>query len=120
MEESGLAARVERPNVVAALAVVSLVEELIIMPCVHGDSLNSLLSGALQHDDPIPIPIPISCAVMVAVLHGLNAAHEARSELGKALAIVQRRFRRTMSATEPTELPEWSTSASPKRSTLRV
>ena len=87
LAESQLAARVEHPNVVPILDVVSLDDELIIvMPYVHGDALYSLLKASILRREPVPIPI--CCAIMVGVLHGLHAAHEARSESGKALGIV--------------------------------
>jgi len=36
------------------------------------------------------VPVPIACAVMAAVLRGLDAAHEARDETGRPLEVVHR------------------------------
>jgi serine/threonine-protein kinase len=87
--EAQLAARILHPNVVPILDVLSHDDELIIvMDYVHGESLHALLRASCRAKKAIPLPI--GCAVLVAVLHGLHAAHEARNERGEPLGIVHR------------------------------
>src|SRR5208282_661106 len=54
----------------------------------RGESLARLLHATL-HDGSL-IPPPTVATVMVGVLHGLHAAHEARDELGQPLGMVHR------------------------------
>jgi serine/threonine-protein kinase len=87
--EAQLAARILHPNVVPILDVISLDDELIIvMDYVHGESLHGLLRTTSQARKGIPLAI--GCAIAVAVLQGLHAAHEARNENGDPLGIVHR------------------------------
>ena len=58
------------------------------MEYVHGESLVRLLAAA--RDSAKPIPSPIASAILVGVLHGLHAAHEATNERGEPLGIVHR------------------------------
>ena len=89
LDEARLAARIRHPNVVPTLDVESLEGELfLVMEYVEGESLASLLRRSkAQGTTP---PLSVSVAVMVAVLHGLHAAHEATSERGEPLHIVHR------------------------------
>jgi serine/threonine-protein kinase len=87
--EAQLAARILHPNVVPILDVLSHDDELIIvMDYVHGESLHGLLRITSQARKGIPLAI--GCAIAVAVLQGLHAAHEARNENGDPLGIVHR------------------------------
>jgi eukaryotic-like serine/threonine-protein kinase len=89
LAEAQLAARIQHPNVVPILDVLTHEDELVIfMDYVHGESLHALMRTA--HESQKPIPIPIGCAIIVGALQGLHAAHEARSELGEPLGIVHR------------------------------
>jgi len=89
LDEARLAARIRHPNVVPTLDVLVHDKELIlVMEYVHGESLLALTRAARQQK--APIPLSISVAIMVSVLHGLHAAHEARDEKGEALGIVHR------------------------------
>lgn len=89
LAEAQLAARVQHPNVVPILDVLTHEDELIIfMEYVHGEALHSLLRATSEQQSPIPIPI--GCAIIAGALHGLHAAHEARSEFGSLLGIVHR------------------------------
>ena len=87
--EAQLAARILHPNVVPILDVLSHDDELIIvMEYVHGESLHNLLRTTSRAKKTIPLPV--GCAIGVAVLQGLHAAHEARNEQGAPLGIVHR------------------------------
>lgn len=89
LDEARLAARIRHPNVVPTLDVLVNDKELIlVMEYVHGESLLALTRAARQQK--APIPLSISTAIMVSVLHGLHAAHEARDEKGQPLGIVHR------------------------------
>ncbi len=86
LDEARLAARIHHPNVVATLDVVATKSELVlVMDYVHGEALGRLLRAAAD-----PIPLKITAAVISGALHGLHAAHEARSEHGLPLGIVHR------------------------------
>jgi serine/threonine-protein kinase len=89
LDEARLAARVSHPNVVSILDVASENGELfIVMEYVHGESLSKLLASATLKGTPIQ---PKVVATIVAgILHGLHAAHEAKSEKGSPLSIVHR------------------------------
>lgn len=87
--EARLAARVQHPNVVPILDVLSAGDELmIVMEYVHGESLQVLLRELRSRK--AAVPLPIAATLMLAVLHGLHAAHEARGEDGQPLNIVHR------------------------------
>jgi serine/threonine-protein kinase len=89
LDEARLAARIRHPNVVPTLDVLVHDKELIlVMEYVHGESLLALTRAARQQKNPIPLSIAV--AIMVSVLHGLHAAHEARDEKGQPLGIVHR------------------------------
>ncbi|MFI5301036.1 MAG: serine/threonine-protein kinase, partial [Polyangiales bacterium] len=93
LDEARLAARLHHPNVVPILDVVAHHEDggdalLLVMDFVHGVSLSELLK--LQRQRALSTPIEIAAAIMVGVLHGLHAAHEAKSEQGAPLQIVHR------------------------------
>jgi serine/threonine-protein kinase len=89
LDEARLAARIRHPNVVPTLDVLVHDKELIlVMEYVHGESLLALSRAARQKKNPIPLSIAV--AIMVSVLHGLHAAHEARDEKGQPLGIVHR------------------------------
>jgi eukaryotic-like serine/threonine-protein kinase len=89
LDEARLAARVQHPNVVAILDVVSQPDELfIVLEYVPGESLSALNRAQVDAGQCIPTEIAIS--VMVGALTGLHAAHEAKSETGAPLGIVHR------------------------------
>src|SRR5260221_12924490 len=86
--EARIVARIRHPNVVPTLDVVALDQELLlVMEYVVGESLSSLLHPSQSQK---PAPIPIIADIMIGVLHGLHAAHEARNEKGEPLNIVHR------------------------------
>ena len=86
LDEAQLTARIRHPNVVSVLDVVAREGELfVIMEFVEGEPLSRLLRMAKE-----PVPLPIASAILVQVLLGLHAAHEARTEGGEPLQIVHR------------------------------
>jgi serine/threonine-protein kinase len=89
IDEARLAARVQHPNVAQTLDIVNERGELIIvMEYVAGESLARLLRAESQRHRMVSPAIASS--VMSGVLHGLHAAHTAKSEHGEPLGIVHR------------------------------
>ncbi|HEY8039200.1 MAG TPA: serine/threonine-protein kinase [Polyangiaceae bacterium] len=89
LDEARLAARIRHPNVVSTLDVVATEGELfVVMEYVPGDSLSRLLFDA--HERGEPVPLAVAASIMVDVLHGLHAAHEASDERGQPLNLVHR------------------------------
>lgn len=89
VEEARTASRVRHPNVVPTLDVV--VEDgdvYIVMEYVPGESLSFLRRAAKEARRDIPAQI--CSAIMVGVLQGLHAAHEARTPSGQLLDLVHR------------------------------
>jgi serine/threonine-protein kinase len=88
-DEARLAARVQHPNVVSVLDVVASDRELfLVMEYVHGEGLSRLLKRARAAG--IPVPPWLIASIVLDVLYGLHAAHEARNERGDPLHIVHR------------------------------
>lgn len=86
LDEARLASRIGHPNVVPILDVVAESGELfLVMELVVGESLAKLARTC-----PAGLPLPIASSVVVGVLEGLHAAHEARGEEGEPLTIVHR------------------------------
>src|SRR5262249_30807867 len=89
LDEARLAARIRHPNVVPTLDVVATAGELfLVMDYVPGETLSRLI--AASNAQRRWIPLPIAAAMACGVLHGLHAAHEAKSERGAPLGIVHR------------------------------
>ena len=89
VDEARLAARIRHPNVVPIIDVVQTNEELfLVMEYVQGVSLAR--AAALGRKHQIEIPIAVATGIVVAVLHGLHAAHEAKDDHGEPLGIVHR------------------------------
>jgi hypothetical protein len=91
LDEGRLAARVRHPNVVAPIDFVVRAHEgelYLVLEYVHGETLFELLRRAARRDlHPSPAA---AVGIMVGVLQGLHAAHEATTDEGKALEIVHR------------------------------
>jgi serine/threonine-protein kinase len=88
-DEARIASRIHHPNVVPVLdVVVTETEVMLVQEYVHGVPLSVLMRRARQSLKPIPMPI--SVAIVVGVLTGLHAAHEARDDLGVPLDVVHR------------------------------
>ncbi len=89
LDEARLAARVQHPNVVTTIDVVPLDDEVfLVMEYVHGEALSKLIRAARRKGDLVPPAI--ATAIMAGALHGLHAAHIAKSERGEPLNIVHR------------------------------
>jgi serine/threonine-protein kinase len=89
LDEARLAARIRHPNVVGTLDVVALDGELfLVMEYVQGESLGRLMRTMRERGECVPIPI--AAAIVLGVLEGLHAAHEATSDQGEPLGIVHR------------------------------
>jgi eukaryotic-like serine/threonine-protein kinase len=89
LDEARLSARIRHPNVVAPIDVVATDGELfLVMDYVQGESLSRLTHAAREGRGRIPLAI--TCSILSDVLHGLHAAHEAKSERGERLGIVHR------------------------------
>jgi serine/threonine protein kinase len=90
VDEALVTARLRHPNVVPTLDVVSTEGELfLVMEYVPGENLARCLSGYYK---PLGerMPLPIALGVLAGALHGLHAAHLAKSEQGEPLDIVHR------------------------------
>ena len=89
LDEARLAARVRQANVVPTLDVVAMDGEVfLVMEYVHGEALSRLMSMVARSGDQVPLDVAV--AIMVGLLEGLHAAHEAKSERGLPLNIVHR------------------------------
>ncbi len=82
LEGARLAGRVRHPNVIATLDVVSGDALLVVMDYVHGESLGTLLQS-LRGRSALA-PLPIATGLLVGVLRGLQAVHEARGAAGES------------------------------------
>jgi serine/threonine-protein kinase len=89
LDEARLASRIQHPNVVTTLDVVNMPSEVfLVMEYLQGESLSRLIRNARKLGEQVP---PGHAASIVAgMLHGLHAAHEAKSERREALNIVHR------------------------------
>ncbi len=89
LDEARLAARIRHPNVVQPVdVIVEGNEVLLVMEYVHGEALSRINRTLRGRNERIPLRIAVS--IMAGVLHGLHAAHEAKSERGEPLGIVHR------------------------------
>jgi serine/threonine-protein kinase len=89
VDEARLASRIQHPNVVSTLDVVKTNEELfLVMEYVQGEALSKLVRNAAKRGERIPPNIVAS--ILSGMLHGLHAAHEAKSETREPLNIVHR------------------------------
>jgi serine/threonine protein kinase len=87
--EARLAARIRHPNVVQPLDVLTFEDEVfLVMEYVEGESLSRLMRATLARKERVPIPIAM--AILCGTLHGLQAAHEAKSDKGEPLELVHR------------------------------
>jgi serine/threonine-protein kinase len=89
IDEARVASRIHHPNVVATLDVIETPNELgLVMDYVHGEPLSRLWAATRKRNEHVPVPI--AAAILLDVLHGLHAAHEALDEDGRPLGIVHR------------------------------
>lgn len=88
VDEAGILGQVQHPNVVHALEVVRLGDEVyVVLEYVRGDSLSALMGGS---EGRRALPPGIAVAIAIDVLAGLHAAHEARGPDGQPLGVVHR------------------------------
>lgn len=88
IDEARIAARIRHPNVTATVDVFRHEGELcLVLEYVHGESLRALLRAQIARGCVDP---RIAVSVICGALHGLHAAHEAKSEQGEPLGIVHR------------------------------
>jgi serine/threonine-protein kinase len=89
LDESRLASRIQHPNVVSTLDAATVDgEAFIVMEYIHGESVAALARAA-RAEGMLPPPA-VAASIACDVLHGLQAAHDARSETGEPLGIVHR------------------------------
>jgi serine/threonine-protein kinase len=89
LDEGRLGARIQHPNVVSTLDIVTHEDEVfIVLEYVLGTSLATLMRSARKTATPIP-PI-ISASIVAGMLQGLHAAHEAKDDHGVRLELVHR------------------------------
>lgn len=89
LDEARMAARIQHPNVVPTLDIISTEEELLlVMEYVRGESLSRLLRAIKTKNTKVPSGIVVS--VMSQALSGLHAAHDAQDENGASLGLVHR------------------------------
>ncbi len=90
LKEARLAARVRHPNVVATLDVVATKGDvLLVLDYVHGEALSTLCrTQAKERKEQVPLPIAVS--ILLDMLAGLAAIHDATDEKGRSLGLVHR------------------------------
>jgi serine/threonine-protein kinase len=89
VDEARITARVRHLNVIPTLDVfLENGECMLVMEYVEGESLGKLLRSASQAQTPAPVGVV--SAVLAGVLHGLHAAHVAKSGSGEPLNIIHR------------------------------
>jgi eukaryotic-like serine/threonine-protein kinase len=89
LDEARVASRIQHPNVAATLDVINEGDALVlVLEYVPGESLARLLRQTRMRKERVSPRI--AAAIAVAVLHGLHAAHEARSPQGEPLNVVHR------------------------------
>lgn len=90
LKEARLAARVRHPNVVATLDVVATKGDvLLVLDYVHGEALSTLCrTQAKQRKEHVPLPIAVG--IILDMLNGLAAIHDATDEKGRSLSLVHR------------------------------
>jgi formylglycine-generating enzyme required for sulfatase activity/serine/threonine protein kinase len=89
LDEARLVSRIRHQNVVPTLDVVASEDELfLVMEYVSGESLWRLMKATKETGQRVPVHVAMTIASHV--LHGLHAAHEAKSETGEPLHIVHR------------------------------
>jgi serine/threonine-protein kinase len=89
LDEAQLASRIRHPNAVAVIDVVaSNGEVLLVMEYVQGETLSRLMRRV--NDLQEKVPPPVAAAIVIDLLEGLHAAHEARDGRGVPLEMVHR------------------------------
>ena len=90
LTEARLAARVRHPNVAATLDVVATKGDvLLVLDYVHGEALSTLCRTQAKEKKE-QLPLPIAVGIMLDMLQGLAAIHDATDEKGRSLSLVHR------------------------------
>ena len=88
-EEARICARIRHPNVVGMLEVaVQDGEIFLVMEYVEGAAVSSIIRILATRGEVMPAAVAVG--ILRGTLHGLHAAHEARSDAGTLLNIVHR------------------------------
>lgn len=88
-EEARICARIRHPNVVGMLEVaVQDGEIFLVMEYVEGAAVSSIIRILAARGEVMPAAV--AAGILRDTLHGLHAAHEARSDAGTLLNIVHR------------------------------
>jgi serine/threonine protein kinase len=89
LDEARICARIRHPNVVPTLDVFAKDGELfLVMEYVEGQSVAQMMTVSRAKEQPPPVSIVAS--IVSGMLHGLHAAHDAKSDAGEPLGIVHR------------------------------
>ncbi len=89
LDEARIVARVRDPHVVSTLDIIEEQNELfLVMDYVNGPSLAKVLKDLTDEEEQIPVRV--AATIVMDLLEGLHAAHEARSESGEPLGVVHR------------------------------
>jgi hypothetical protein len=89
LDEARIVSHIQHPNVVRVIDVVDDGGELqLVMEYVDGPSLFRLLREVLARNARVPVPVAV--ALVLDVLAGLQAAHDARTSDGRPLRVVHR------------------------------
>jgi eukaryotic-like serine/threonine-protein kinase len=90
LKEARLAARVRHPNVAATLDVVATKGDvLLVLDYVHGEALSTLCRTQAKVKKE-QVPLPIAVGIILDMLQGLSAIHDATDEKGRSLSLVHR------------------------------
>jgi serine/threonine-protein kinase len=90
LKEARLAARVRHPNVAATLDVVATKGDvLLVLDYVHGEALSTLCRTQAKVKKE-QVPLPIAIGIILDMLQGLAAIHDATDEKGRSLGLVHR------------------------------
>jgi eukaryotic-like serine/threonine-protein kinase len=88
-DEARLALRIVHRNVVSAIEVVEADgESFLVMEYVPGGSLSQLSQRAIARGESVPPAV--AAGIVVAILQGLHATHEAKDDRGQPLDVVHR------------------------------
>src|SRR5262245_53570956 len=87
LDEARIVAPIKHPNVVPTLDVVELERELfLVMEYVAGATISRIMMALSRRKERMPVNIAVG--IVVGVLDGLQAAHDAKSTSGAPLDIV--------------------------------
>jgi eukaryotic-like serine/threonine-protein kinase len=88
LQEARLAARVRHPNVAATLDVVATKGDvLLVLDYVHGEALSTLCRTQAK-EKKAQVPLSIATGIVLDMLQGLAAIHDATDEKGRSLSLV--------------------------------